>query len=302
MRVAEKNLAEVWGQGFTVVEGFLDPTTLKDARDALWEIYPEPEEYFADPSKHPEFARNQFSGIHFFPYPSWALNRVAVYPHLIDAAERFLTAKDIEIYKIELWAKYSGAINYDQAHHRDFGNHTLVVPRLDKRHTQMTTFILLSDVTAVDGPTKLVPLKYTKDLPLMPRTRALGEFFDQEVSAEAPAGSLLIYKTDVLHRGSEFGAPRRSRFAMLVDFQARGWRWQGKMSWPHHAGQDEMIDALERMTPRERDLFGWPPPGSEYWNEQTLADVGARYPRMDMTPYRKAPQVKKQVLTRPLKS
>ena len=73
---------------------------------------------------------------------------------------------------------------------------------------------------------------------------------------------------------------------MLVDFQERGWRWQGKMSWPHHAGRDEMIEALERMTPRERDLFGWPPPGSEYWNEQTLADVGARYPRMDMTPYR----------------
>jgi len=287
MRVADKNLAEIWDQGFTVVERFLDPTILKDARDALWEIYPKPEEYFADPSKHPEFARSQFSGLRFFPYPSWALNRVAVYPDLVDAAERFLSTKDIEIYKIELWAKYSGAINYDQPHHRDFGNHTLVVPRLDKRHTQMTTFILLSEVTAVDGPTKLVPLKYTKDLPLTPRERALGEFFDKEVSAEAPAGSLLIYKTDVLHRGSEFGAPQRSRFVMLVDFQERGWRWQGKMSWPHHAGRHEMIDALERMTPRERDLFGWPPPGSEYWNEQTLADVGARYPRMDMTPYRK---------------
>ena len=162
MRVADKNLAEIWDQGFTVVEGFLDPTMLKDARDALWEIYPKPEEYFADPSKHPKFARSQFSGLRFFPYPSWALNRVAVYPDLVDAAERFLNAKDIEIYKIELWAKYSGAINYDQPHHRDFGNHTLVVPRLDKRHTQMTTFILLSDVTAVDGPTKLVPLKYTK--------------------------------------------------------------------------------------------------------------------------------------------
>jgi hypothetical protein len=202
MRVADKNLAEVWDQGFTVVEGFLDPTMLKDARDALWEIYPQPEEYFADPSKHTKFARSQFSGLSFFPYPSWALNRVVVYPDLVDAAERFLSAKDIEIYKVELWAKYSGAVNYDQPHHRDFGNHTLVVPRLDKRHTQMTTFILLSDVTAVDGPTKLVPLKYTKDLPLTPRERALGEFFDKEVSAQAPAGSLLIYKTDVLHRGS----------------------------------------------------------------------------------------------------
>ena len=287
MRVADKKLAEVWDQGFTVVEGFLDAATLKEAQDALWEIYPRPEEYFAEPSKHPKFARSQFSGLRFFPYPSWALNRVAVYPDLVDAAGRFLAAKDIEIYKIELWAKYSGAINYDQAHHRDFGNHTLVVPRLDKRHTQMTTFILFSDVTALDGPTKLVPLEHTRDLALTPREQPFGAFFDKEVSAEAPAGSLLIYKTDVLHRGSEFGASNRSRFVMLVDFQERGWRWQGKMSWPDHAGRTEMIDAMERMTPRERDLFGWPPPGSEYWNEQTLADVGARYPRMDMTPYRK---------------
>ncbi len=134
---------------------------------------------------------------------------------------------------------------------------------------------------------KRVPLQYTKDLPLIPRERTFGEFFDKEVSAEAPAGSLLIYKTDVLHRGSEFGAPQRSRFVMLVDFQERGWRWQGKMSWPDQALRHEMIDALERMTPRERDLFGWPPAGSEYWNEQTLADVSARYPHMDMTPYGK---------------
>jgi len=37
---------------------------------------------------------------------------------------------------------------------------------------------------------------------------------------------------------------------------------------------------------RERDLFGFPRPGDAYWNEQTLADVAARYPGMDMTPYR----------------
>ncbi len=30
---------------------------------------------------------------------------------------------------IELWAKYSGAIDYDQPLHRDFGNHTMTVPK-----------------------------------------------------------------------------------------------------------------------------------------------------------------------------
>jgi|SRR5579871_634148 len=288
MRVPDKNLAEIWDKGFTIVERFLDAETLRAAQEALWEIYPRPEEYFADPAKHSKFARSQFAGLRFFPYPSWAINRIAVYPDLVDAAERFLKSRDIEIYKVELWAKYAGAINYDQPHHRDFGNHTLVVPRRDTRYTQMTTFILLSDVTALDGPTKLVPLAHTRDLPLIPREQPFGAFFDREASAEAPAGSLLIYKTDVLHRGSDFGGPGRSRFVMLVDFQERGWRWQGKMSWPDHAGRPEMIEAMERMTPRERDLFGWPPPGSDYWNEQTLADVSARYPKMDMMPYREA--------------
>jgi hypothetical protein len=43
---------------------------------------------------------------------------------------------------------------------------------------------------------------------------------------------------------------------------------------------------MANMTPRQRDLFGFPPAGSDYWNEQTLRDVQARYKDMDMTPYR----------------
>lgn len=288
MKVADAKLAEIWDRGYTIVEGFLDPETLQAAREALWEIYPHPDAYFADPAAHPKYAESQFAGIRYFPYRAPALNRVAVYPDLVDAAERFLQSRDIEIYKIELWAKYAGAINYDQPHHRDFGNHTLVAPRLDGAHPQMTTFILLSDVTELDGPTKVVPREHTRDLPLVPMELPMGAFFDKEVAVTAPAGSLFIYKTDVLHRGSQFTAPGRSRFAMLVDFQARGWRWQGKMSWPDRAGSRNMPQALTQMTPRERELFGWPPAGSEYWNAQTLRDVAARYPELDMTPYAQA--------------
>ena len=81
-------------------------------------------------------------------------------------AERFLKTTEIDCYKGELWAKYSGAINYDQYHHRDYRNHTIVVPREDGANAQMTTFILLSDVTDKDGPTKVVPLSETRDVPI----------------------------------------------------------------------------------------------------------------------------------------
>ncbi len=285
MRIADAKLAEVFDQGFTIVEGFLDKDTLAAAQDAMFEIYPRPEAYFADPHEYRHLTRTQFSGINLFPFQSWALSRLPVYPDLVDAAERLLQEKDIEIYKVELWAKYAGKIDYEQPHHRDYGNHTLVVPRADRVHTQMTTFLLLSDVTETDGPTKIVPRQYTADLPLATNRLAMGEMFDKEISVTGPAGSLMIYKTDTLHRGSGFTAEGRSRFAMLTDFQARGWRWTGKLNWANQANQPGMADALSQMTPRERDLFGWPPIGSDYWNAQTLRDVAARYPAMDMTPY-----------------
>jgi hypothetical protein len=58
------------------------------------------------------------------------------------------------------------------------------------------------------------------------------------------------------------------------------------MSWPDHAEKPGFAEALTRMTPRQRDLFGWPPIGSDYWDEQTLGDVQLRYPDMDLSPYR----------------
>ncbi|HVJ56131.1 MAG TPA: phytanoyl-CoA dioxygenase family protein [Aliidongia sp.] len=286
MRVSDAKLAEVRERGFATIEGFLDSETLAEAQAALWRMHPRPEEYFADPGKYPRYGRSQFAGINLFPYEHWALNRVGVYPDLIDAAERLLGSADLDIYKIELWAKYAGAIDYAQPHHRDYGNHTLVVPRRDGLHMQMTTFILLSDVTEADGPTCLVPLEHSQHLPFTPSYLEAGALRGKEVAATGPAGSLMIYRTDVFHRASSFAAPDRARFAMLVDFAERGWRWHGKLAWPNQANNKGMVEAMVRMTPRQRDLFGWPPAGSDYWNEQTLADVAERYPGMDMSPYR----------------
>ena len=129
MRVADEKLAEIWDRGYTVVENFIDADSLKAAQEALWTIYPRPDDYFAEPEKFPQYGKSQFAGIRLFPFDAWALNRLCVYPDLIDAAERFLQSDQIDLYKGELWAKYSGAINYDQFHHRDYRNHTIVVPR-----------------------------------------------------------------------------------------------------------------------------------------------------------------------------
>ena len=105
------------------------------------------------------------------------------------------------------------------------------------------------------------------------------------MAVTAPAGSIFLYSTDVLHRGSTFTGHPRSRFALLADYQARGNPWMGKVSWPGRAHHSEWSEVMARMTPRERDLFGFPPPGHKYWNDQTLRDVATRWPGIDLTPY-----------------
>ncbi len=293
MRVADVHLDELRERGFTVVPGFLAADELEAARTCLWAHHPRPEEYHADPDAHPRYARSQFAGLRTFPFEGWALARLAFHPGLVDAAERFLGSADLELYKIELWAKYSGAVDYDQPLHRDFGNHSLVVPRADGWGAQLTTFVLLSDVGEDDGPTVVVPLEHTRDVPMIPEVTEpdwpfslpRGSLAAVERPVTGPAGSLFMYRTDVFHRASDFRGPGRSRFALLADYQVRGRPWMGKLCWPDVAAHPAFVDAVVRMTPRERDLFGFPPPGHDYWDEQTLVDVARRYPGIDLAPY-----------------
>ncbi len=293
MHISDSHLAEIDEQGFTLVEQFLTADEVAAARAALWFTFPEPEDYFANPAAHEHLTRHQFSGLKVFPFVGWDLNRLAFHPDLVDAAERYLGTTDLDLYKIEAWGKYSGSVAYDQPHHRDFGNHSIVVPRADGAYRQLTTFILLSDVTEEDGPTRLVPLEHTRDVPFIPPEQApfflgsvpFGRFADVEVPAVGPAGSLLMYRTDVFHRGSNFTGEQRARFALLADYTVRGAPFTGKVAWPNQANHPCWPEVMERATVRERELFGFPAPGDPYWNEQTVRDVGARYPAMDMSPY-----------------
>ncbi len=122
-------------------------------------------------------------------------------------------------------------------------------------------------------------------MPFTPLYIERGAMADVEVPMIGPAGSLLMYRSDILHRGSNFEANGRARFSVLVDFQARGTTWGGKMAWPKDS-PERWATFIPQCTVRQRDLFGFPRPGHDYWNEQTLTDVALRYPGIDMEPYR----------------
>jgi hypothetical protein len=74
-----------------------------------------------------------------------------------------------------------------------------------------------------------------------------------------------------------------------------GWCWRpgrftistamGRLTAAHSLSPD-WGELIERATPRQRSVFGFPAPGDPYWDEQTLADTQTRYPGADLTPYR----------------
>ncbi len=187
----------------------------------------------------------------------------------------------------DLCANYQLAIEYDKGIHRDFGNHSLVVPRTDHRWKELTTYIYLSDVDEGTGATAVIPREHTDAvsfgknwLPKDHPAHAHAEY------VAGRAGTLVLYSYDVFHRGVEMTSPGSSRFMVLADFARRDSPWIDRHAWPHHGMNPNMIEFIERITADQRNLMDFPPVGHPYWNEQTLVDIQVRYPNMDTEPYR----------------
>jgi hypothetical protein len=198
---------EVWGlmdltdaaaawrrEGFVVLPGYLDGPELKAAQRDLPTVYPTADEYHAAPGegRNRTYTGDEFGGIIAFPFPTVALCALVVHDKLLDLAEAVFETTDIRIYASELWAKYSGAASYEQEHHRDYLNHTPLVPAADDlRWLGLEIFIWLSDVPEDHGPTHVVPLGDTAGVPPLPHGYLRSErpdFYGERVVWSWPSG------------------------------------------------------------------------------------------------------------------
>lgn len=272
--------------GFVVVPDVLPAEQADALLHGAWEQFPSPEQYFADPESHAHLTNTPFSGLANFPWTSPALNRLIANPRIVSIVRQILGLDDIRLYKAELWAKYAGSTDYDQHHHRDFGNHTLVVPTIERRWMQVTTFTYLCDVDERNGATAAVPKQYSRHIPLGQRRTEPGELRDREVLASGKAGSTLVYSTEIFHRATSLQEPGSSRFTVLADYKAADASWTNKHAFGHLGQRPEMIEFVTNVDPATRTLLDIPAPGHPYWTDQTTTDMAVRYPGIDMEPYR----------------
>jgi hypothetical protein len=275
--------------GCVLVPDVLAPDELAAAQDGVWRNLPTPQQYFADPEAFAHLTGTPFAGLVNFPWASPELNRLVANPRILENVRQILGIDDIRLYKAELWAKYAGRVDYDQHHHRDFGNHTLVVPSVQRRWMQVTTFIYLCDIDDHNGATAAVPKQFSAHIPLGQRRTEPGELRDREVLARGTAGTVLIYSTEVFHRATSLTAPDATRFTVLADYRAADATWTNKHAFGDHGNCPEMIEFVTNVDPDTRTLLDIPAPGHPYWTEQTISDMEVRYAGIDMAPYRARP-------------
>jgi hypothetical protein len=261
--------------------------------------FPTADEFHDDmsPERNARF-RDEFNGITNFPFTSVELGLLAVHTRVVGLAEELLQTTELRVYSIEAWAKYTGAANYDQPHHRDYLNHTLLVPSRGAAR-QVEMFLYLSDVTRELGPPSFVPAHLVSALPALPNwyPRTAGDrddahprwvspqgradLYEHEVQADGPAGTVVAYRIETFHRGTELTAPRGARFTIHVSFRSADCDWIMRRAWTDTANTDAWDHFVARATPRQLELFGFPPRDDEFWTDETLEDLALRYPGID---------------------
>jgi ectoine hydroxylase-related dioxygenase (phytanoyl-CoA dioxygenase family) len=290
MRINDSHIEHLLRHGYAIVPNFLRKDELSAARQNMLQYFPTAEELIRTPQRYGAIYEDPEHLQVEFPFAGDALNDIATHPELIAFAEKLLGVRAVMLSQSAIWAKYAGAGgDYDQGLHLDYQGNTLVAPRDDGGYRQVNMILYYTDVTPELGPTYVVSQEKTRDLPLWPthRTRKKSpQLYEHEKPVLAAAGDLLVFSMRTWHRASDITADAGARFSHHFIWRSADHAFQGFHQWSSMGEKPEMQAFIERATPRQREVLGFPRADDPYWNEETLSAVALRYPRMDLSPYR----------------
>ena len=291
MRITDEHAARLARYGYVIVPDFLTGDELRAARDNMLRYVPTAEELAATPERYAWVFDEAEHLQTEFPFAGDALNHVSTHPEIVEFVSRLLGTPRVLLSQAAIWAKYAGTGDFEQGLHLDYQGNTLVVPRDDGDYRQVNMILYYTDVDATLGPTFVVSREHTRDLPPWPthRTRKKDPaLYRNERPVLAKAGDLLIFGMRTWHRAGEMTAESGVRLSHHLVYRAAAHGFQGYHQWSRFGEKKELQDFLERATPRQREVLGFPPPADPYWTDETLSAVALRYPNMDLRPYRRA--------------
>jgi hypothetical protein len=322
-RLSSDQISQWREQGYTFVSGLTDPDSIDALASAAKLFYPQPGSEEA--AKVTDFGStgamnfpSQVKPLNQVTLDESLLQAVAEF-----LGE---SVADIRLSQSDVWAKYGHGEkkgiqdNADQRIHIDYPNHTIAHPTPWHKPEAVEMIIYLSDAEDNHGGTAVVPrqgiddpayrwpiidspgigdLRYINDKDAAETYFAAQRpelaswrqaLYDREKRTAYKKGDVLFYRHDTWHRGTPL-SNNGSRVVHNITYRKAASEWISTLhvGWAWQAYRDNKF--LERLIAGasidQRAVLGFPQPGSDYWCEETLRAVEARYGMFgfDVTPY-----------------
>ena len=256
-------------------------------------------------------------------YPE--LDELVLNEELIKIAQVLLKTEDIKLTQADAWCKYGSGHdekdlmgNKDQRMHMDYGMHSFLHP-LSWENPECLAAILYYDNSEVCGggtgfvrkisdkdpayqtpyikmPGQAgIPFWNQKDIAeseikkISPEIYEFREkLYEREEKVNFKPGTLLLYRHDVWHRGTQVkpGTSRRVHNFIWAR-QDASWihTWNNGFSMKSYYGPLERL--LVKCTPLQRSVIGFPGVKHKIWKDLNfIKNVEARYPGMDLSEYK----------------
>ena len=202
-----------------------------------------------------------------FPYAQQILNRFIVDPQLLGFVRRALQTDHIHFRYAHNWVRYPlvGATVKASSVHRDHGNNSLLPPNDDVRYGQVSCWYFPEAVADDQAPMLIVPKEYGADV-------ARG------VRLVVPAGTLMLFNTQLWHSATPFRATTGQRYSITRIYGRADHYWEGVGFITSLGSNQYFREFIGGLTATERGVFRFPPPGHPYYTPEALAALEVQYP------------------------
>lgn len=326
LKKLSKEQIKKWREnGFLLIDNLIEDDLLINALSKLNQIYPNIDNIneVIKLSNNQDFGSN---GKLEFPCKHQELNKITLSENIINASQQLL-GEEIRLIQSDVWSKYGGEKNSniynnrDQRVHVDYPNNTLVHPSPWETPDAVALIVYFDDSTITAGGTAVVPKnEKTKDLynfPILNNPGIAGipwrndkeslenllkdthpeiysfrqKLYQNEKFIKFKPGTILFYRHDIWHRGTPVNLGKVRRVMNLAyRRESCDWLTNWNIGWARNMYDEEnyIEKLISSCNVRQRNILGFPKPGSKYWNEMTLEGVEKRYKPFgfDITPYK----------------
>lgn len=263
MRITEDHFRQLVDDGYVLLKSFIPSDKLPELQAAQRRVL-KPWDKVKD---NPPADGSAFCA---YPYPEPLMSRLYLDPQLVALARRYLKTPDVVANVGYMLARYPGFKSGDTGHIDNGNNSLLPMTTSHREFSQLVFWTHLEEVKPGQAPLLLVKHKHGRDL-------SKAEPF------VCPPGSIAVFTNYTFHASSPYTLPEGQRFTWGFMMGRRDHPWESLLSYTAIGQHPVFKQVVSSLTPEERTLFRFPPPGHHYYTKQTLAALEEQYPGFNKT-------------------